>query len=44
MRLRLLARAARQWGPLAARSVLYGTVSCVAGPLTRDRRASLWAM
>ncbi|MFO0758424.1 MAG: lysophospholipid acyltransferase family protein [Byssovorax sp.] len=37
-------RAARQWGPFAARTAAYGTVSLTLGPLTRDRSASLWAM
>lgn len=37
-------RAARQWVPFTARTVAYGTVSLTLGPLTRDRRASLWAM
>jgi 1-acyl-sn-glycerol-3-phosphate acyltransferase len=37
-------RAARQWVPFSARTIGYGTVSLTLGPLTRDRRASLWAM
>lgn len=37
-------RATRQWVPFAARTIAYGTVSLSLGPLTRDRRASLWAM
>ena len=37
-------RAAKQWGPFALRTAAYGTVSCTLGPLTRDHRASLWAM
>src|SRR3954471_7497120 len=37
-------RATRQWVPFASRTVAYGTVSLTLGPLTRDRRASLWAM
>ncbi len=37
-------RATRQWLPFASRTVAYGSVSLVAGPLTRDRSASLWAM
>jgi 1-acyl-sn-glycerol-3-phosphate acyltransferase len=37
-------RATKQWGPFAARTVAYGTVSLTLGPLTRDRGASLWAM
>src|SRR3954471_18731278 len=37
-------RATRQWVPFASRTMAYGTVSLTLGPLTRDRRASLWAM
>jgi 1-acyl-sn-glycerol-3-phosphate acyltransferase len=37
-------RAATQWGPFAARTAMYGTLSVVLGPLTKDHRASLWAM
>jgi 1-acyl-sn-glycerol-3-phosphate acyltransferase len=37
-------RATRQWVPFASRTIAYGTVSLTLGPLTRDRRASLWAM
>ena len=37
-------RAAAQWGPFAARTAFYGSVSLSLGPLTADRRASLWAM
>src|SRR5579862_815409 len=37
-------RATRQWVPFASRTIGYGTVSLLLGPLTRDRRASLWAM
>lgn len=37
-------RAVTQWGPFAARTALYGTISCALGPLTRDHSASLWAM
>jgi 1-acyl-sn-glycerol-3-phosphate acyltransferase len=37
-------RAVRQWVPFASRTIAYGTVSLTLGPLTRDRRASLWAM
>ncbi|MCC6556612.1 MAG: 1-acyl-sn-glycerol-3-phosphate acyltransferase [Polyangiaceae bacterium] len=37
-------RATRQWVPFATRTMAYGTVSLTLGPLTRDRRASLWAM
>ena len=37
-------RATKQWGPFTSRTIAYGTVSLLLGPLTRDRRASLWAM
>ena len=37
-------RAATQWVPFAARTAAYGLVSVSFGPLTSDRRASLWAM
>lgn len=37
-------RATTQWGPFALRTAAYGTVSCALGPLTRDHKASLWAM
>jgi 1-acyl-sn-glycerol-3-phosphate acyltransferase len=37
-------RATTQWGPFALRTAMFGTVSCALGPLTRDHRASLWAM
>jgi len=37
-------RATRQWVPFGARTIAYGTVSLTLGPLTQDRRASLWAM
>jgi 1-acyl-sn-glycerol-3-phosphate acyltransferase len=37
-------RATRQWVPFAARTIAYGTISLTLGPLTEDRRASLWAM
>jgi 1-acyl-sn-glycerol-3-phosphate acyltransferase len=37
-------RAARQWVPFAARTIGYGTISLTLGPLTADRKASLWAM
>jgi 1-acyl-sn-glycerol-3-phosphate acyltransferase len=36
--------ATSQWVPFAARTVAYGTVSLALGPLTRDHRASHWAM
>ncbi|MEZ4302106.1 MAG: lysophospholipid acyltransferase family protein [Polyangiaceae bacterium] len=39
-----LIHAATQWIPFAARTMAYGTVSLALGPLTRDHRASLWAM
>jgi 1-acyl-sn-glycerol-3-phosphate acyltransferase len=41
---RTLIHAASQWIPFAARTAAYGTVSLTLGPLTRDHRASLWAM
>jgi 1-acyl-sn-glycerol-3-phosphate acyltransferase len=44
VKVREAVRAVRQWGPFAARTALYGSISCTAGPLTHDRRASLWAM
>lgn len=37
-------QATKQWGPFALRTAVFGTVSCTLGPLTRDHRASLWAM
>jgi 1-acyl-sn-glycerol-3-phosphate acyltransferase len=37
-------RATRQWVPFSVRTIAYGTVSLTLGPLTQDRRASLWAM
>jgi 1-acyl-sn-glycerol-3-phosphate acyltransferase len=37
-------RATSQWVPFAMRTIAYGTVSLTLGPLTHDRRASLWAM
>lgn len=37
-------RATRQWVPFASRTIAYGTISLTLGPLTKDRRASLWAM
>src|SRR3954469_2036214 len=37
-------RATRQWVPFASRTIAYGTISLTLGPLTRDHRASLWAM
>lgn len=36
--------ATRQWVPFVTRTVGYGMVSCFIGPLTREHRASLWAM
>lgn len=38
------ARWLRQWLPMGARTVAYGTVSLTLGPLTADHAASLWAM
>ncbi|NUP05250.1 MAG: 1-acyl-sn-glycerol-3-phosphate acyltransferase [Polyangiaceae bacterium] len=37
-------RAAKQWVPFAAKTMAFATISITAGPLTPDRRASLWAM
>src|SRR5262245_4731544 len=36
--------ATRLWVPFSLRTAAFGTISLVLGPLTRDRRASLWAM
>lgn len=44
MQIREAVRAARQWGPFTARTVGYGTISLTMGPLTKEHRASLWAM
>jgi 1-acyl-sn-glycerol-3-phosphate acyltransferase len=44
MDLRTAYLATRQWVPFSARTMAYGTVSLVLGPLTSDHRASLWAM
>lgn len=44
MKLREAFRATSHWFPFVARTIGYGTVSLALGPLTRDRRASLWAM
>ncbi|MFO0586256.1 MAG: lysophospholipid acyltransferase family protein [Polyangiaceae bacterium] len=41
---RTLLKATSQWVPFAARTALYGSISLSLGPLTRDHRASLWAM
>lgn len=38
------ARWIRQWVPFGARTLGYGAVSLTLGPLTRDHRASAWAM
>lgn len=37
-------RVVRQWGPFVARTMGYGMISLGAGPLTREHRASTWAM
>jgi 1-acyl-sn-glycerol-3-phosphate acyltransferase len=37
-------RASAQWVPFALRTIGYGSISLTLGPLTQDRRASLWAM
>jgi 1-acyl-sn-glycerol-3-phosphate acyltransferase len=44
MKAREAYRATRNWLPFVGRTIGYGTVSLVLGPLTRERRASLWAM
>lgn len=38
------ARWLRQWVPMGARTIGYGTISLTLGPLTPDHGASLWAM
>lgn len=43
MTVRDQARWLRQWVPFGARTVGYGSLSLLLGPLTRDRRASQWA-
>ena len=44
MKLREAVRATTHWVPFVARTVGYGVVSLGIGPLTREHRASLWAM
>ena len=44
MKLEKAYRAARHWVPFVGRTIGYGSVSLTLGPLTKDRRASLWAM
>src|SRR5258707_618695 len=44
MQFREAVRATRQWAPFAAKTVAFGSMSLLLGPLTRDRRASLYAM
>ena len=44
MKLREAYRATTHWGPFVARTVGYGLISLGIGPLTREHRASLWAM
>jgi len=44
MKLREAVRATTHWVPFVARTVGYGLVSLCIGPLTREHRASLWAM
>jgi 1-acyl-sn-glycerol-3-phosphate acyltransferase len=44
MKLREAYRATIHWIPFVARTIGYGTISLVVGPLTREHRASLWAM
>jgi 1-acyl-sn-glycerol-3-phosphate acyltransferase len=41
--LRQTLRLLRHWVPFTARTVFYGSVSLLLGPLTPDRRASHWA-
>jgi 1-acyl-sn-glycerol-3-phosphate acyltransferase len=36
--------ATKQWVPFASRTIAFGTVSLLFGPLTKERTASLWAM
>ena len=42
--LRQTLRLLRHWVPFTARTVFYGSISLLLGPLTPDRRASQWAM
>lgn len=44
MKLREAYRATSHWAPFVARTIGYGTISLALGPLTKERRASLWAM
>jgi 1-acyl-sn-glycerol-3-phosphate acyltransferase len=44
MRVREAVRATTHWVPFVARTVGYGAISLAIGPLTREHRASLWAM
>jgi 1-acyl-sn-glycerol-3-phosphate acyltransferase len=44
MKVREAWRATAQWAPFAVRTIAYGTISLTLGPLTPDRKASLWAM
>lgn len=44
MRVREAVRATAHWVPFVARTVGYGAISLTIGPLTREHRASLWAM
>lgn len=44
MKLREAYRATTHWVPFVARTVGYGLISLGIGPLTREHRASLWAM
>lgn len=44
MRVREVVRATTHWVPFVARTVGYGAISIGIGPLTREHRASLWAM
>ncbi len=38
------AKFVHQWGPFSVRTAGYGTISLVAGPLTKEHWASTWAM
>lgn len=44
MKLREAVRATTHWVPFVARTMGYGAISLGIGPLTREHRASLWAM
>jgi 1-acyl-sn-glycerol-3-phosphate acyltransferase len=44
MKVREAVRATAHWVPFVARTMGYGAISLGVGPLTREHRASLWAM